>query len=195
VMMAAHHTSGVTASWTLHLLAQHPDVAERVRDELDRVLGERPAPTYAQLSELEYLERVVKEAMRCYPPNPYASRGELRDDLTLGDYRVPAGSTLFYPIWAVHMDPRYWPEPDRFDPDRFTREASQGRPKFAFIPFGFGPRSCEGAVLGLIEVKLMLAVLLKRFELRHVPGHPVVPVERLVLWSEKDIRMTVEPRR
>jgi cytochrome P450 len=193
VVMAGYHTSGVAVSWALHLLAEHPEVARRLRDELDRVLGDRPAPTYDELRSLDYLERVVKEAMRRYPPGPYAAR-ELTEDLVLGDHVVPAGTTLMYPIWAVHLNPAHWPDPERFDPDRFTAAAAEGRPKFAFIPFGFGPRSCEGAALAMVEVKLVLAVMVKRFEFTPVPGHVVTPIERFVLWARDDIRMSLRVR-
>jgi cytochrome P450 len=193
VVMAGYHTSGVAVSWALHLLAGHPEIARRVRDELDRVLGDRPAPTYPELRCLDYLERVVKEAMRRYPPGPYAAR-ELAEDLALGDHLIPAGTTLMYPIWAIHLNPVYWPDPERFDPERFITAAAEGRPKFAFIPFGFGPRSCAGAALAMVEIKLMLAVLLKRFEFQQVPGHMVTPVERFVLWARDDIKMTLTPR-
>jgi cytochrome P450 len=193
VVMAGYHTSGVAVSWALHLLAGYPEIARRVRDELDRVLGDRPAPTYPELRCLDYLERVVKEAMRRYPPGPYAAR-ELAEDLALGDHLIPAGTTLMYPIWAIHQNPAHWPDPERFDPERFIAAAAEGRPKFAFIPFGFGPRSCEGAALAMVEIKLMLAVLLKRFEFQPVPGHVVTPVERFVLWARDDIKMTLTPR-
>jgi len=193
VVMAGYHTSGVAVSWTLHLLAGHPEIARRVRDELARVFGDRPAPTYPELRSLDYLERVVKEAMRRYPPGPYAAR-ELAEDLALGDHLIPAGTTLMYPIWAIHLNPAHWPDPQRFDPERFTATAAQGRPKFAFIPFGFGPRSCVGAALAMVEIKLMLAVLLRHFEFHPVPGHVVTPVERFVLWARDDIKMTLTPR-
>ncbi|GHF71913.1 cytochrome P450 [Streptomyces mashuensis] len=192
-MLAAHHTTGVAVSWTLHLLARHPDVAARVGEELDRVLGDRTAPDYADLRRLPYLEMVLKEAMRLYPPGPYGAR-ETTEPLPLGPYMVPAGATVFYPIWAVHRNPDHWPEPERFRPERFTPEETAERPRLAHIPFGIGPRSCEGAALAMVEAELVLAVLLKRFRFRPVPGHEVVPVERFVLWAAHDILMTVSPR-
>ncbi|WP_274917640.1 cytochrome P450 [Streptomyces sp. WZ-12] len=192
-MLAAHHTTGVAVSWTLHLLGQHPDVAERVADELDQVLGTRPAPDYADLRRLRYLDMTLKEAMRLYPPGPYGAR-ETSEALVVGDYEIPAGTTVFCPFWAVHMNPDYWPEPERFRPERFTPEEAAGRPRLAYIPFGFGPRSCEGAGLATVEAELMLAVLLKRFRFRPVPGHEVTPIERFVLWAADDIRMTVSLR-
>ncbi|GHC78306.1 cytochrome P450 [Streptomyces flavofungini] len=192
-MLAAHHTTGVAVSWTLHLLARHPDVAARVTGELDRVLGERAVPDYPDLRRLTYLDMVLKESMRLYPPGPYGAR-ETTDALTVGDYEIPAGATVFYPFWAVHMNPEHWPEPERFDPERFTPEETAKRPRLAHIPFGIGPRSCEGANLAVAEAQLVLAVLLKRFRFRPVPGHEVVPVERFVLWAADDIRMLVSPR-
>ncbi|NDU74782.1 cytochrome P450 [Actinomadura sp. DSM 109109] len=192
-MLAAHHTTGVAISWTLHLLAGHPDAAARVTEELDRVLGDRPVPEYGDLKRLSYLDMVLRETMRLYPPGPYGAR-EATEDLVLGEYTVPAGTTVFYPFWAVHMNPDHWPDPRRFDPGRFSPEASAGRPRLAYIPFGIGPRSCEGAALATVEAQLVLAVLLRRFSFRPVPGHTVTPVERFVLWAAEDIPMTVVPR-
>ncbi|WP_030786261.1 cytochrome P450 [Streptomyces sp. NRRL S-920] len=192
-LLAAHHTTGVAVSWALHLLGRHPDVAARVADELDRVLGERAVPDYADLRRLTYLDMVLKESMRLYPPGPYGAR-EATEDFSLGGYGVPAGTTIFYPFWAIHMNPAHWPDPGTFRPERFTPEAVAARPKLAYVPFGLGPRSCEGAGLAMVEAELMLAVLLKRFRFRPVPGHEVTPVERFVLWAADDIRMTVTPR-
>ncbi|MFE0043738.1 cytochrome P450 [Streptomyces albireticuli] len=192
-MLAAHHTTGVAVSWTLHLLARHPDVAERVTNELDRVLGDRAAPEYADLRRLTYLEMALKESMRLYPPGPYGAR-ETTEAVTVGDYDLPAGTTIFYPFRAVHMNPDHWPEPEEFIPERFTPGEEAGRPRLAYVPFGFGPRGCEGAGLAMAEAELVLALLLKRFRFRHAPGHEVIPVERFVLWAADDIRMNVSPR-
>lgn len=192
-LLAAHHTTGVAVSWTLHLLSRHPDAADRVAAELDAVLGERAAPDHADLRRLTYLDMVLKEAMRLYPPGPYGAR-RTDEAITLGPYEIPAGSTVFYPFWAVHMNPAHWPEPERFDPERFTPRAVAGRARLAHIPFGIGPRSCEGAALAVVEAQLVLAVLLKRFRFRPVPGHEVTTVERFVLWAADDIRVVAEPR-
>ncbi|MFI6472789.1 cytochrome P450 [Streptomyces sp. NPDC050516] len=193
-LLAAHHTTGVAVSWTLHLLGGHPEVADRVTDELERVLGDRAAPEYADLRRLTHLDMVLKESMRLYPPGPYGAR-ETTEAVVLGEYEIPAGATVFYPFWAVHMNPDYWPEPEKFVPERFTPQEVAKRPRLAYIPFGLGPRSCEGAGLAVVEAQLVLAVLLKRFRFRPVPGHDVTPIERFVLWAADDIRMTVSPRR
>lgn len=192
-MLAAHHTTGVAISWTLYLLARHPDVAKRVAAEVDQVLGEGAVPQYGDLKKLTYLDRVLREAMRLYPPGPYGAR-ETTEDIVLGEYDIPAGTTIFYPFWAVHMNPEYWPDPQVFDPDRFTPEASAGRPRLAYIPFGIGPRSCEGAALAMVEAELVLAVLLKRFQFHLPPGQTVTPIERFVLWAADDIHMNLTPR-
>ncbi|MFC9433796.1 cytochrome P450 [Nocardia sp. NPDC057030] len=192
-MLAAHHTTGVAVSWTLYLLAQHPDVADRIAEELDRVLGARAVPDYADLRNLTYLTMALKESMRLYPPGPYGAR-EATEDLRVGDYPVSAGTTIFYPIWAVHMNAEYWPEPAVFDPERFTAAETAARPRLAYIPFGFGPRSCEGAALAMVEAELMLAVLVRRFRFELAADHAVIPVERFVLWAADDIRVNLTPR-
>ncbi len=192
-MMAAHHTTGVAISWALYLLSRHPEAADRATAELDRVLADRAAPGYGDLRQLPYLDMVLREAMRLYPPGPYGAR-EATEDLRLGDYTIPAGTTVFYPFWAVHMNPAYWPDPETFDPDRFTPEATADRHRLAYIPFGLGPRSCEGATLAMVEAKLVLAVLLKRFRFELAPGQTVTPIERFVLWAAEDIRMNLTPR-
>lgn len=101
---------------------------------------------------------------------------------------------MFYPFWAVHLNPEYWPDPQRFDPERFTPREVAKRPRLAYIPFGIGPRGCEGAALATVEAQLVLAVLLKRLRFSPAPGHEVTPTERFVLWARDGIRMTVRPR-
>lgn len=192
-MLAAHHTTGVAVSWTLHLLSRHPDEADRVTAEIDQVLAGRAAPDYADLKRMPYLQMALKESMRLYPPGPYGAR-ETTEDLVLDGYEIPAGTTIFYPFWAVHLNPRYWPDPEAFIPGRFTPDEIAGRPRHAYIPFGLGPRSCEGASLAMVEAELVLAILLRRFRFHPVPGHDVVPVERFVLWAADDIRMNLTPR-
>ena len=192
-MLAAHHTTGVAISWTLYLLARHPDVAERAAAEVDRVLGDRAAPGYADLKTLTYLDAVLRETMRLYPPGPYGAR-ETTEDVTLGDHTVPAGTTIFYPFWAVHMNPDYWPDPEVFDPERFAPDTAAKRPRLAYIPFGLGPRSCEGAALAMVEAELVLAVLLKRFRFDLAPDQNIVPIERFVLWAAEDITLSLTPR-
>ncbi|MBH5333542.1 cytochrome P450 [Streptomyces pactum] len=193
VLLAAHHTTGTAVAWTLYLLGHHPGAARRVADELDLVLGDRPAPDHADLRRLEYLRMTIDESMRLYPPGPYGAR-ETTGPLTVGGYRIPAGTTVFYPFWAVHLNPDHWPEPEVFRPERFTSEEAARRPALAHLPFGLGPRACPGAALAMTEAELVLAVLLKRFRFHPVPGHRVRPVERFVLRPADGLPMTVRRR-
>ncbi|MFJ2868416.1 cytochrome P450 [Kitasatospora sp. NPDC087314] len=165
-----------------------------VTEELDRVLGDRAAPGYADLRRLPYLEMVLKESLRLYPPGPYGAR-ETAEPLAVGEYRIPAGTVVFYPFRAIQLNPDHWPEPERFRPERFTPEQVAGRARLAWVPFGLGPRSCEGAGPAMVECRLLLAVLLKRFRFRPVPGHRVDATERFVRWAADDIRMVVTPRK
>ncbi|MEV0237871.1 cytochrome P450 [Nonomuraea sp. NPDC050786] len=193
IMLAAHHTTGVAVSWTLHLLSRHSAEAERVTAEIDRALGDRVTPEYADLKRLPRLRMALQESMRLYPPGPYGAR-QTTEDLVLAGYEIPAGTTIFYPFWAVHMNPRYWPDPQAFIPGRFAPEEVARRPRYSYIPFGLGPRSCEGASLAMVEAELVLAILLRRFRLQPASGHDVVPVERFVLWAADGIRMNLTPR-
>ncbi|WP_073480999.1 cytochrome P450 [Streptoalloteichus hindustanus] len=192
-MMGGHHTSGVATSWTLHLVSLHPEVERRLHAELDDVLRGRTTPDHADLRRLRYLEMALNESMRLYPPAPYAAR-ETTTEISVGGYRLPTGTTILHPIWAVHRNPRVWPEPDRFDPERFAPAAAASRHRLAFLPFGIGPRHCSGAGFASVQIRLMLAVLARRFRFRLVQGHVVTPVERFVLCAEDDIRMTVTAR-
>ena len=187
VVMAGYHTSGVAVSWALHLLAGHPEIARQARDELDRVLGDRPAPAYAELRSLDYLERVAKEAMRRYPPGPYAAR-ELAEDLALGDHLIPAGTTLMYPIWAIHRIPRTGPIRSVSIPSGSPRRRPRAGRSSRISRSGSAHAAARGAALAMVEIKLMLAVMLKRFEFEPVPGRVVTPVERFVLWARDDIK-------
>jgi cytochrome P450 len=193
VLLGGFHTSGVAIAWTLYLLSQHPEVLDRVQAEVDRVFADRDELRYEDVERLEYLTRVLKESMRRYSPAPYAAR-LLREPLSLGGYDIPAGTTLLYPIWAVHMNPAVWPDPERFDPDRFEEKEESKRPNLAYIPFGFGARACSGMRLAMLGLKVPLAVLLHRFRFRLVPGQDIRPVERLALWSEDDIRFNAAVR-
>ncbi|MCM6773396.1 cytochrome P450 [Nocardia sp. CDC159] len=192
-MLAAHHTTGVAVSWTLYLLARHPAIADRVAEEVRAVLRDRDAPAYGDLKRLRYLRMVLQETMRLYPPGPYGAR-EATEDMTIGGHPIPVGTTIFLPFRAVHMNPEYWPAPAEFDPERFAPERIAERHRFAYLPFGLGPRGCEGAALAMVEAQLVLAMLIRRFRFELVAGHEVTPVERFVLWAAEDIRVHLRPR-
>ncbi|MCW5853081.1 MAG: cytochrome P450, partial [Anaerolineae bacterium] len=153
MLIAGHDTSTALLAWTLTLLGQHPDALARARVETDAVLGPSDAPpTLDQLERLDYLDRVVKETLRLYPPIHVGNR-RAACDVTVAGYHVPANTRVMYSIYLAHRDPDHWPDPDRFDPDRFS-PANDRRAPFAYIPFGGGPRICIGAAFAQIEVKV-----------------------------------------
>ncbi|MFI0980776.1 cytochrome P450 [Streptomyces sp. NPDC021093] len=123
---------------------QLPGAADRVAAEPDQVLGGRAVPDYGDLRRLTHLDMVLKESTRLFPPAPHGAR-ETTEDLALGPYDIPAGTTLFRPFWAIRLNPEHWPEPDRFGPGRFTPQEVAKQPRLAHVPYGIGPRSCAGA--------------------------------------------------
>ena len=168
---AGHETTANALTWTLYLLSQNPDQAERLREECRSVLGDRP-PTAEDLPRLEYAERVLKEGMRLYPPAWIIERNTLADDEILG-YHIPKNTIVSMPQYVVHRDPNYWENPERFDPDRFLPERSEGRPRFAYFPFGGGQRMCIGEHFAMLEARVILVMLAARYEFRLKADHPV----------------------
>jgi cytochrome P450 len=188
-VLAGHETTAVALAWVWYLLARHPEIEERLRAEVRDVLGDRQA-TVADLRALALTRRVVEETMRLYPPVPVIARQAIGPD-EIDGYTVPAGSVVMMSPYVTHRDPRFWDEPDRFDPDRFAPHRSANRPRFAYLPFGGGPRICIGNELALMEAQLILATVLQRFRLQLVPGHLVEPELRVTLRPRRGVPMTV----
>lgn len=187
--LAGHETTAVALSWTWFLLARHPEIAARVRDEVLGVLGDRP-PAIDDLPRLPLARMVVEEAMRLYPPLWGIARESVAAD-TIGGYHVPAGSLVSLSPWVTHRHPAFWPDPDRFDPDRFAPAASEGRPRYAYFPFSGGPRLCIGEAFALMEAQLVVAMVLQRFRLDLLPGHTVAPEPHLTLRPRGGLPMIV----
>jgi cytochrome P450 len=191
LFFAGHETSATSLSWIHYLLSQHPDVRAKLRGEVDRVLGGR-LPTMQDLDELRYTEQVVNETLRLYSPIHSISRVALADD-TLGGYTIPSGATIYVSLYATHRLPNLWPNPDRFDPDRFTPEQNVRRPRFAFIPFAAGHRNCIGGSAALVELKLAVACLAQRYELNLAPGHRVEAAAGTTMYPRYGMNMRVSP--
>lgn len=187
MVMAGHETTAKALTWSLYLLSQHPEVAAQVRDELSTVLDGRDA-TIADLPQLAITRSVIQEAMRLYPPIWVISRRVVHDD-SLAGYDVPAGSLVCVSPWVLHHSPRYWNEPERFDPARFRTES--GPAPFTYIPFGGGPRVCIGRGFALIEAQLVLATLCQHLEFELWPGHDVTPQALVTLRPEHGMAMRV----
>ncbi|MCS7001248.1 MAG: cytochrome P450 [Dehalococcoidia bacterium] len=191
IFLAGHETTANALTWTFYLLSQHPDVAQTLRAELARTLGGR-APTADDLPNLPYTRMVVAEAMRLYPPAWTIGRRALTE-YPLGPYRAPKGSIILISQWVMHRDPRFWPDPERFDPLRWTPEAQAARPRFAYFPFSAGPRICIGESFAWTEAILVLATLAQRWAPRHVPGHVVEPEPLVTLRPKHGMRMILVP--
>ncbi|WP_326563796.1 cytochrome P450 [Micromonospora peucetia] len=189
LLLAGHETTASTLGWSLHLLDRHPEIRQRVREEAVTVLGDR-LPGYEDLHRLRYTGMVVEEAIRLYPPVWLLPRKALEDD-EIGGYHVPAGADILISPYTLHRHPRFWDDPERFDPDRFDPSRSTERPRYAYIPFGAGPRFCVGNNLGMMEATLVLAMLLRDVRLAGVPGRPVVPEPMLSLRVRGGLPMTV----
>jgi cytochrome P450 len=191
LFLAGHETTANALAWTFHLLAQNPAADARMREELATVLGGR-TPTAADVMRLPYTTRVFEESMRLYPPAWLVARRALHDE-EFGGYVVPKGTMVGVAPYAIHRHPAFWPEPERFDPDRFLPERAEGRPKYAYFPFGGGQRLCIGIHFAMMEAVIILAMLSQRVRLATVPGHPVVPQALVTLRPKHGIKMTLSP--
>ena len=192
IFLAGHETTANALMWMWYLLSSAPEVEATLHAEVDRVLQGR-LPGLGDLASLQYVERVVTEAMRLYPPAWIIGRRAI-DDYQLGDYVAPARSILVMSPYLMQRDPRFYTDPGRFDPDRWTPEFRAALPKFAYFPFGGGPRQCIGESFAWMELILLTATISQQWRLRLVPGHPVVPQPLITLRAKHGMRMTVEKR-
>ena len=192
IFLAGHETTANAMTWLWYLVSQAPKVEAKLHDEVDRALQGR-LPSMADLPSLHYVERLVTEAMRLYPPAWLIGRRAI-EDYPLGGYLAPAKSILVMSPYIIQRDPRFYPNPERFDPDRWTPEFRAALPKFAYFPFGGGPRQCIGESFAWMELILLVATISQHYRLRLVPGHPVVPQPLVTLRAKHGMRMTVARR-
>jgi cytochrome P450 len=193
LFLAGHDTTANALSWTWYLLAQHPEVEARLHAEVDDVLASR-LPSPADLPKLVYTEMVFSEAMRLYPPGYLLSRTALGDDMLPCGVKIPAGTDVWMSPYVVHRDPRLFPNPERFDPERFSEKARQARHPFAYFPFGGGSRSCIGESFARMEGVLLLAAIAQRFKMELVPGQTIVPEPLVTLRPKNGIVMRLSKR-
>lgn len=191
ILLAGHETTASTLSWTWYLVDQHPEVAERMREEALQVLGDR-LPVLDDLNRLPYTTMVIQETMRLYPPVWALTRRALADDEVCG-HHVPAGADIMISPYTLHRHPRYWPDPQRFDPLRFQQANADVTHRYAYIPFGAGPRVCVGSHLGMMEATFVASMVARRFRLGLVPGREVKPEAMLSLRVHGGLPMLVRP--
>jgi cytochrome P450 len=192
IFMAGHETTSQALSWTFYLLSLHPAAETRFHDELAAVLGGR-TPRYDDLANLPYTRMVIEESMRLYPPAHTFGRQPIADDEVLG-HRIAAGSEVLIVPWLLHRKPSLWENPDRFDPERFAPERAAARPRFAYLPFGGGPRICIGAAFAMTEAMLILATVAQHYRLRVKPGFTVEPQGLITLRPRYGLKMLLEQR-
>jgi cytochrome P450 len=192
IFLAGHETTANALTWTWYLLSQHPEVEGRLHAELDSALGGR-RPTFEDLQNLPYTRMVLSESMRLYPPAWAIGRRALRSFNALG-YEISPGSVVLMSQYIMHRDERFFPEPDRFDPERWTAESQTQRPKFSYFPFGGGARVCIGEQFAWMEGILLLATIAQQWQMRLDPGQ-VVDIQPLITLRPKyGIRMTLVRR-
>ncbi len=191
LMVAGLDTTALALTWTFYLLSRHPEVDARLRTELKSALGGR-SPTFGDLPKLSFTERVVKEAMRLYPPVWVIGRQAIHD-CEVGGHPVRAGTSLILSQWVCHRDPRNFPEPLRFDPDRWTAERMAAIHKYAYFPFGGGPRVCIGNAFALMEATLVLATIAQKWRLLPASAAEIEPWATLTLQPRGGVPLRLEP--
>jgi len=193
IFVAGHETTAAAMAWIWYLLSQHPAEEAKLHAELDTVLAGR-APNHEDLPNLPYTRMVIDEAMRLYPPAPGTStRMALKADEVCG-MKIPKGAMVCVVPWITHRHKTLWERPERFEPERFSKTASEGRPRFAYIPFGAGPRVCIGASLALTEMLIVLATLAQRYRLALAPGHEVEIHHQVTMRPKGGLPMIVTRR-
>ena len=192
IFLAGYETVANALSWAWYLLSQNPGCESKFHHEVDAILAEKN-PAFEDVSRLRYTESVMAESLRLYPP-AWAMGRYARNHFRLGDYFLPARTTVLISQFITHRDPRYFPDPLRFDPDRFSPEAKIRRTKFTYFPFGAGARQCIGESFAWMEGVLILATLAQKWSLRLVPGHRVEPQPLITLRPKYGMRMVVEAR-
>jgi cytochrome P450 len=191
LFLAGHETTALTLTYALYLLARRPELAERWRVELDRVLGGM-APTHADIARLDLTERILKESLRLYPPAWSIGRELLRESELRG-YRLPSGAQIMICQWVVQRDPRYFSDPEAFDPDRWLEARARRLPRFAYFPFGGGPRICVGNHFAMTEATLLLALIGQRFHLELLPGERLELRPAVTLRPRAALRVRTRP--
>jgi cytochrome P450 len=192
LFLAGHETTATAMTWTWYLLSRHPEAAEKLTDELDRVLSGR-VPSFSDLPNLTYTEMVIRESMRLYPPAPGFAREPI-EDVTIAGYVVPKGSLVTVNTYVLHHDGRFFADAERFDPERFSQGWEERIPRYAYLPFGGGPRVCIGNSFAMMEARLILATVAQHYRLRLDPDEPIRPVQLVTLRPSGPVRMRVERR-
>ena len=192
MILAGHETTANLLSWTFHLLSKHPEVERRVRDEAERVLGDRD-PVLEDVKALEYARMVLEEALRLYPPAWVFERQAVTAD-ELGGHPIEPGAIVGLCPYVLHRHPDHWENPEGFDPERFRPERAEKRARYAYLPFGGGPRTCVGNHFAMMEAQILLSMIVREHRLELEPSHPVVLDPVITLRPKHGIKVRRRPR-
>ena len=192
LLLAGHETTANTLAWGWYLLARNPGAEARLHEEVDRVLGGRP-PAFHDVPRLEYAGAIIAEALRVYPP-AYTIGRQAASPCEIGGYPVPRGTTFLMSQWVVHRDPRFFVAPEEFRPERWAGGLAGSLPRYAYFPFGGGPRVCVGSSFALTEATLVLAAVARRFRLALRPGRDVRPLPTMTLRPANGLEVVVTRR-
>ena len=188
LLVAGHETSSNALSWMLYLLSTRPECLQRVRGEFDSGLGDAPLG-HGDVLKFPYATQVIQEALRLYPPFWMVDRMAVADD-RVGDLAIPAGSTVIVFVYGAHHAPERWPDPERFDPERFLKEKEKGRTPFTYLPFGGGPRVCIGNHYAMLQILMILRALVRKYDFQLTPGQTIEARPMVILRPKNGIRMT-----
>ena len=191
LLVAGHETSSNALSWLFYLLSSRPDCLERVRQEFDAVLGDAPL-SYSDVPRFEFATQVIQEALRLYPPFWMIDRMAVADDRA-GDLAIPRGSMVIVFVYGAHHAQRYWDDPERFDPARFSKTHEKQQTPFTYLPFGAGPRGCIGSNYAMLQILMILSILLRRYDFQLSPGQKIEAQPMVILRPKHGIRMTFIP--
>lgn len=190
LFIAGHETTAMAMSWAMYLLAQHPEIVQKMRRESYEILGEN-LPNFENIRQLTYTAQVVNEVLRLYPPAWAISR-QVMDDQKIGEYLIPAKEQVFFSPYLLHRNKAYWTNPEEFNPDNFLPERIKQRPSYAYLPFGGGPRLCIGNNFALMEMQIMLTLLVKHFDFEKMEN--VIPDPQITLKPKGNMPIKVSMR-
>src|SRR5262245_6917236 len=194
LLLSGHETTANALSWTLFLLATHPEIERRLRSEVAAVIGDACEPSLEDIPRLEYTGMVLNEALRLYPPIWVIERRAIAGDV-IGGYHIPAGSTVVVSPFILHRHEAFWPDPGSFDPERFAAAQTAGRCAHAYLPFGAGPHQCIGAHFAALEARIILVMLMQRYRLELMPAPPVEPKPGITLRLRHGLHMRPREQR
>jgi cytochrome P450 len=194
IFIAGHETTANALTWTFYLLSQNREIEKKLLEELESIFDRDSAPTVEDIPKLKFTEKVLRESMRLYPPVWSLGRF-VASDYTLDKYTVPAGSTIMMSQYIMHRDPRYYNEPDRFDPERWSSEAKSSLPRFSYFPFGGGIRACIGESFAWMEGILLIATISRQWKMHLIPGHRVELDPGITLRAKYGMKMRLERRK